>query len=478
MKKLLYILISIVKALLLVAIAICSWIFLTPYFRTSRNTEGDLFRNIPNNTIDALAIGSSHIQYAFNPAIFYQETGYYSYVLGSSCQPLAMSSSMLEEALKTQHPSVVFVDVFTLLEQSEVCYADTAYYKAIDEMTGETRLNAASKAPEEVSLQYKYDLIMNHDAWKTFNLKDLSSILNNAKQAEGYNSTLGYVSQDVENPRYAPLITYEVTETVELSDTDKKNIDDLIDLCHDENIKLVFVKTPYIIDQESTNTLHAVWNYLESKNAEYVDFIEKAEELNWYIDMDGDTWHNNCWGAEIITKYLANLVKENNYVTSHTTNSTYESLLKTASSFTANSLMNRKNVDIYRLLDEASKYPCFVVMNYTGYKHTSLQEYESNALQNLGMTKDFLNHPSGNYYAVIKDGQLVQESTEPFSTTVDGISITISTDSVTINDTTYNKTGEMQLIFGDTNRTWTNDINIDYASKWFWKNGCDGFTCE
>ena len=256
------------------------------------------------------------------------------------------------------------------------------------------------------------------------------------------------------------------------------NLDDLIDLCNSENIKLVFVKTPYIINQESTNTLHAVWAYLESKNAEYVDFIEKAEELNWYIDMNGDTWHNNSWGAEIITKYLASLVKENNYVTNHTTNSTYESLLKDASSFTANSLMNRKNVDIYRLLDEASKYPCFVVMNYTGYKHTSLQEYESNALQNLGMTKDFLNQPNGNYYAVIKDGELIQESTEPFNTTVDGVSITISTSSVTIDDTTYDKTGEMQIIFADKNRSWTNDINIDYASKWFWKNGCDGFTCE
>jgi hypothetical protein len=478
MKKFLYILMSGIKIVLLVAIGICSWVILTPYFRTSRNTEGDLFRNIPNNTIDALAIGSSHIQYAFNPAIFYQETGYYSYVLGSSCQPLAMSSSMLEEALKTQHPSVVFVDVFTLLEQSEVCYADTAYYKAIDEMTGETRINAASKAPESVSLQYAFDLIMNHDSWKTFDLKNINSILNNAKQAEGYNSTLGYVSQEVENPRYAPLITYEVTETVELSDTDKKNIDDLINLCDSENIKLIFIKTPYIIDQESTNTLHAIWSYLDSKGAEYVDFIEKAEELNWYIDMDGDSWHNNSWGAEIITKYLSNLVNENNYVTRHTTNSTYESLLKDASSFTASSLMNRKNVDIYRLLEEASKYPCFVVMNYTGYNHTSLQEYESNALQNLGMTKDFLNNPSGNYYAVIKDGKLIQENTEPFNTTVDGVSISISEDSVTINDVTYNKTGEMQIIFGATNRSWTNDVNIDYASKWFWKNGCDGFTCE
>ena len=130
------------------------------------------------------------------------------------------------------------------------------------------------------------------------------------------------------------------------------------------------------------------------------------------------------------------------------------------------------------MLDEASKYPSVVVMNYTGFSNTSLQEYESDALQKLGMTKDFLNNPNGNYYAVIQDGQLVQESEEPFSVKLNGLNIEITTDQVVIDDTEYAKTGEMQIIFMDSNHTWTNDINIDYASKWFWKNGCDGFTCE
>lgn len=47
-----------------------------------------------------------------------------------------------------------------------------------------------------------------------------------------------------------------------------------------------------------------------------------------------------------------------------------------------------------------------------------------------------------------------------------------------INNQEYDKTGEMQMIFTNLEGTWVNDMNIDYASKWFWKNGCDGFTCE
>lgn len=478
MKTALKIFASFIKLILLISIAICLWIFITPYFRIDRNKEGDLFRNLPENCIDVIALGSSHMQYAFNPAVFYEETGYYSYVLGSSCQPLSMSTNMLQEALKTQKPTLVYVDVFTLLEQSDVCYADGMFYKAIDEMTGSNRLEAADKAPEEVKLQYKYDLLMNHDQWKNIDLKDFKSFLDNAKQAEGYNYNLGHVPLEVLETRYVPLIAYEASEIKSLSDETKKSIDDLIDLCNKENIELIFIKTPYIIDEESTNTLNAVWNYVTSKGCKYIDFIQLADEINWYIDMDGDTWHNNSWGAEIVTKYLATYATENNLVKNHQYNAVYQGLLEDASLYTAKALMNRQNVDIYRLLDEASKYPCITIMNYKGYHRTSLQDYESNALRNLGMTKDFKNNPNGNYYAVVQNGELVQESEEPFTINLDGLNIQIEEDKVIVGDTEYNKTGEMQIIFTGKDRSWTNDINIDYASKWFWKNGCDGFTCE
>lgn len=468
----------VIKMLLVLAIAIGTWFFLTPYFRLEKNEDGDRFRNLPENSIDVIALGSSHMQYAFNPAIMYAETGYYSYVLGSSCQPLRMSTGLLREALKTQHPSLVIVDVFTLLEQSETCYADGMFYKAIDEMTGLNRLETANNAPENVRLQYKYDLLMNHDQWKNIDLSNLDSFVDNATPTSDIDYNLGYVFMEPENPRYAPLITYEVTKKKELDSKSKEAIDELIDLCKEEGIKLVFVKTPYIIDQESTNTLASIWNYLDKKNVSYIDYIQKAEQLDWFIDMDGDTWHNNSWGAEIITKDLASYVKDNNLVKNHRKNKTYENIITETLKYTSYALMNNKNVNIYRLLDEASKYPSIVIMNYKGKSHTSLGEYENNALQALGMTKDFLNDTKTDYYAVIQNGKLIKESNEPFDVEVKDIHISIDTDKVMINDTEYERSGEMQIIFLDSARSWTNEVNIDYATKWFWKNGCDGFECE
>ena len=62
------------KTAVAAALFLVTWHGLTPYFRVDRNTDGDLFRNLDPDSIDVLALGASHMQYAFNPAVLYQET--------------------------------------------------------------------------------------------------------------------------------------------------------------------------------------------------------------------------------------------------------------------------------------------------------------------------------------------------------------------------------------------------------------------
>ena len=47
-----------------------------------------------------------------------------------------------------------------------------------------------------------------------------------------------------------------------------------------------------------------------------------------------------------------------------------------------------------------------------------------------------------------------------------------------IDDESIAEPGEMQLVFMPEDGRWFNPIGIDYASRWFWKNGCDGWQCE
>ena len=470
-----------VKLAVLCAIAVGLWSVLTPYFRKDRNLDGDKFRAFPKDTIDVIALGSSHIQYAFNPGYFYAETGYYSYVFGSVCQPFSESVYLLEEVLKTQNPETVVVDVFTLLPQSQVCYADGTYYIAMDMMSGKTRTDAAEGIPdsvdEETKLGYTYDLYMNHDNWKTMDLSDLDAVAREASDDQGISWGLGYVDQKPENLQFTPLEVFQPQKEVSLSDDEKYWIDRLADLCRENDIHLIFVKTPYQEDQTDADKLGALWKYFDEKGYEYIDFLAKADELDWYLDMDGDTWHNNTWGAEIVTRHLADVIKEQGYVQNHKDDPDAEHVYETARARASEYLLSKQNVNIYSLLENAKKYPCTILFRYKGADRSSIGKYENGALNALGLNHDFIEDKESDYYAAVKDGVLLQDGSGPFEIELEGNVISLNEDDILFNGASTGLSGELQIIFCDDEFEWINAVPIDYSSSHFWKKSCDGWVC-
>lgn len=467
-----------IKSIVLLSVAICSWVWLTPYFRVDRNTMGEEFRNIPDHCLDVVALGSSHIQYAFNPAVFYAHSGYYSYVLGSPCQPFSMTYHMLAEALKTQSPSVAVVDVFTLLQQSQICYVDGMYYQAMQEMTGENRVDAGRQVPDrKLGLQYTFDLIMNHSNWRTMNFSDLKSIAESARPSTHVSDTLGYVSQMPTIFRYTPLVTY-TPAPAELSDSAKKEIDDLIDLCDARGIRLIFIKTPYIIDQADTDRLNAIWNYLDSRNQIHLDFIAMAKQLNWFIDMDGDTWHDNVWGANIVTSYLADYIRQKGMVSAHQDNEGFQRLLEPAMSKTSRFLLGPENLNVYTLLPDAKLYPCTILLKYTGGFFPT-GSYEYGLLDQISPRHPFTGNTGESYYAIIKNGTVMQDGTAPFAAQLDGKSISLSDDGITIDGKSYDDSpGQLEMYLCGNGMTWVNPIGITPTEYGFWKKGCLSWDCS
>lgn len=486
----------VIKTALAAALFIMTWNFLTPYFRTEHNTDGDQFRNLPEDTIDVIALGSSHMQYSFNPAVFYAETGYYSYVLGSGCQPFGMSCYMLEEALKTQKPQVVLLDVFTLLPQSQVCYADGLYYIAMDMMTGKTRYEAGRYAtaelPESLRNAYTYDLILNHDHWKDMDFSDPDSIRKIKEPKEGYLYDLGYVREEPTLFKYTPLAVLPVNDdNLELMDEEKAWIDKIHDLCLQNGIHLILTKSPYLMDQGDANKLNAIRKYAEEKDIEFIDYVQKAAEIDWFMDMDGNTWHNNSFGAEIVTRNLAQTIQEEGYITRHQKNDIVEDLMNNARSATAYSLLSKQNLNIYTLMAFARKYPCITLLRFKGSTQEveegkknvekpfsgSIEEYENNALQQIGFDHDFIVDADKDYYGIAVDGKLLQSGNEPFETTVNGHTVAFTEEDTLIDGTPVGENGKLQITFAADDFTWMNPLGIDYDSHSFWKNGCDSWTC-
>ena len=130
------------------------------------NGDGVGFHNLPKNSLDVLVIGSSHAQYSFNPAFFYQDTGLYSYVLGSACQPLNISYRMLKEALKTQKPKAVIQEVFTAMPLKETCEGISCLIIPSFMMTGQERYDTIKSLPQDKQDLYLNPFIATHNEWK------------------------------------------------------------------------------------------------------------------------------------------------------------------------------------------------------------------------------------------------------------------------------------------------------------------------
>ena len=99
-------------------------------------------------------------------------------------------------------------------------------------------------------------------------------------------------------------------------------------------------------------------------------------------------------------------------------------------------------------------------------------------LQNAGADFDFINNKKQNYYAIIQNQEVIIDSNEPIEYKLNGKNITINNDKIVIDNEVFDNLGELEIIFMGNDFNWINEVPIDYSSRWFWKNGCNGWECE
>ena len=174
---------------------------------------------------------------------------------------------------------------------------------------------------------------------------------------------------------------------------------------------------------------------------------------------------------------MAKYIERNGLVLFHTYNDVLESLCQSLSDFTAEKIF-RNNVDIYQLLEYASKYDVTMLIKYKESYKSSITSEENELLQNAGADFDFINNKKQNYYAIIQNQEVIVDSNEPIEYKLNGKNIMINNDKIVIDNEVFDNLGELEIIFLGNDFNWINEVPIDYSSRWFWKNGCNGWDCE
>ena len=410
-----------------VALSVClmlgllfgSYTYLNRVFRNKDfDAYGKAFHNMPADSLDVVTMGSSHAEYSFSPAFFYEETGLYAYTFGSACQPYEVTYEMLEEVYKTQNPKLLIFEVFTAMPLREGCDGDSCYVFAQYRVTGKERYDILDYLPEEKSKEYYNEFLNFHNDWKT--MEDPKELLpeNALNDYTDIDNDFGYLYTD--GYEWYPANWWHanhVNETVEvqLDNIDLEMLEKIYQLTQEHGTQILMYKTPIDgIEIVNQSYLNKVWEWADAHDVPYIDFIQKSRELGYYMYIHSDSYHANVTGAGIVTDYLAQYVNGMDIDFDH----------KDSDFLTPIYDHRAQELATYytKFEHHAVKYTKFLSHDFDGYfflRYYPLGGFNSELLENLkaiGFT-DF--DPNYSYYGVVKDGELVASSTEYVSYFID-----------------------------------------------------------
>lgn len=388
--------------------------------------RGQNFHSLPENSMDVFVLGSSHAQYGFQPSFFHGETGLYSYVMGSACQPLEVAVQMLKEGLKTQHPKLVMLEVFTALPLRSVCHAPSCYVMAGYQMQGEEKLKTFSYLEAEKAQTYENDFLIHHNDWKNIKNFDYFKPEYWKKDTQALDFNFGYVYQQANYPihGYWGEQRYETIPRRELRPIDQESLNTIKKICDENKISLLLFKTPIDgMDEENQAYLDAVWRWAQANKVAYRDFVREDEQIGFALQVHADSYHAYVHGSAILTHELAKTVLEKDYPFNHRPQEELDKLYAEADNiYTWEALQSER--DPIHILQRLKQAKGISFLSFRGYPEPQKEELNQ-ALQQLSGQKIDFYKP---FQAIFEDGRLVAVLEEEKTQVLGGHTFTLTSE--------------------------------------------------
>lgn len=415
---------------------------LTPEWSNIENIDSRIagFYALEEDCIDALFLGTSHVHSGISPMKIYEDTGVCTYALGTSMQPIEISCILLEEALKTQTPKVVYLDV-SMMTSSAI--PNSVYYRMImDNIPLNDSLikmgEAYDKHPSGDGFwSVIFPIIKYHSRWSELQEADFEL----ASDASLFFTKGQYISSCVNPGSSVEAVDNDINEKLEIEDgsiiyregdavyeesvyTPKYTTEmhaDFLEyfpkikaLCDENDVELVLIKIPI-----SNVNHYNGWNRVKSEMAHefaeendvtFIDLTYDVELINHETDYRDWGYHLNILGAEKVSAYLGEWMVENIDGLNTDGNADYDASLETyrvvrdIAYFQAETDFTSFLDMLYENMDHWTIY----ISTYDEYTNSMLpEEYELLSRLGLELIDDGNFHDG--YAAVIDNGEVVYE---------------------------------------------------------------------
>ncbi len=258
---------------------------------------------------DVLFLGDCEVYESFIPAVLWEKYGISSYVRGSSQQLTWQSYYLLEEMFEYEKPQIVVFNVYALKYGIP---QNNAYNRmTLDGMrwsSSKVRAIKASMTEDESFIEYVFPLLRFHSRISELEADDLKYFFGAPAVSDS-----GYLMKTEIRPMEVfregdDLFDYTLPEA------GFDYLDKMKALCEENGSELILIKAP-------TNHWKFWWydewdeqivKYAGENGLDYINLIPYADEMgiDWSVDTYDEGMHLNVTGAEKLSVYFGDILKE------------------------------------------------------------------------------------------------------------------------------------------------------------------------
>ena len=273
--------------------------------------SAEMFRqyyDLPENSVDAIYIGSSGVREHYIAPVGFHNTGVAVYPLATSNQPITAARFVIEEALKTQEPQLILIDI------RDCAYENTregAIRKMTDSMhffskTRYDMIDALLPIYQELEPEakirkwdYYFSYTTYHNRWKELTQDDFIDPP----------VWLGYSIFDHTEPVAVP--EEKEIAPMDLPGHNEEALQDLLEYCRTLDAKVVFTRSLGVYPESADAMILTAAQMIEEAGFEVLNF-EGMDVINAIgVDLEHDMKnedHLNVYGALKFSDYLSGIL--------------------------------------------------------------------------------------------------------------------------------------------------------------------------
>lgn len=156
-------------------------------------------------------------------------------------------------------------------------------------------------------INYYFDIVSYHESWQDFSYDNLSYIFNNRVHENKGWRNISKIKQ-IQMPQ---ILSVTEENKMPISDESEKALISLLEKCKKENKQVLFLSTPWKIDEETQKKNNYMAELIQNAGFQFLDCNQYIEEIGLDPKTDfRDKKHVNMLGAEKVTRFIGNYIEE------------------------------------------------------------------------------------------------------------------------------------------------------------------------